>query len=162
MKKSPTKRTTRTDNIQRISISLPGDVFRQLDEMVEERGLDNRSKAIAEMISHFALERRESAGGDPVMAGMIALVYDEAKGTLVQRLFELERHYLDEVISSMHVQLENNHRMEVLVVQGPVHVLKEITDKILACAGVLSCKLTLTNSIIPQVHGKTASRRKKP
>ena len=39
----------------------------------------------------------------------------------------------------MHVQLEENHRMEVVVVQGPVHILKEITGKILSCKGVLSC-----------------------
>ncbi len=39
----------------------------------------NRSKAIAEMISHFAIKHREEQG-DTVMAGMISLVYDEARG----------------------------------------------------------------------------------
>jgi NikR C terminal nickel binding domain len=43
------------------------------------------------------------------------------------------------------------NRMEVIVVQGPAHILKEITEKILSCKGVLSCKLTLTDIIIPQV-----------
>ena len=64
--------------MQRISVSLPEGIFRELDQMVAERGLENRSKAIAEMISRFVLERRE-ASGDPVMAGMIALVYDECR-----------------------------------------------------------------------------------
>lgn len=141
--------------IQRISISLPVEVFRDLDEMVAARGLENRSKAIAEMISHFALQHREASKGNPVMAGMITLVYDERKGMLVQRLFELERQYLDEVISSLHVQLERGHRMEVMIVQGPVNTLREITDKILACHGVLSCKLSLTDIVIPQVHAAT-------
>jgi len=144
-------------SVQRISVSLPEGIFRELDQMVAERGLENRSKAIAEMISHFVLERREAAG-DPVMAGMIALVYDEARGSLAQRLFELERKYRKEVISSLHVQLEENHRMEVVVVQGPVRILKEITDRILSCKGVLSCKLTLTDIIIPQVHSAPAGR----
>jgi len=157
--KTPSRRRSGEGNIQRISISLPEDVFRELDEMVTARGLENRSKAIAEMISHFALQRMESASGDPIMAGMIALVYDDAKGRLVQRLFELERQYIDEVISSLHVQLENNHRMEVIVVQGPVPVLKKITDKILACKGVISCKLTLTDVIIPQVHSRPARKK---
>ena len=103
--------------------------------MVAERGLENRSKAIAEMISRFVLERR-GAAGHPVMAGMISLVYDGSRGSLAQRLFELERRYRKEAISSLHVQLEDNHRMEVIVVQGPVHILKEITDKILSCKGV--------------------------
>jgi len=151
----------RNEGVQRISISLPDEVYRELDEMVTKRGLENRSKAIAEMISYFALKHRES-NGNPVVAGMISLVYDEGKGALVQKLFELERHYIDEVISSMHVQLENNHRMEVIVVQGPIHILREITDKILACHGVISCKLTLTDVIIPQVHSRPVkSIRKK-
>ena len=139
--------------VQRISISLPENVFKDLDELVVARGLENRSRAIAEMINYFVLKHRETTG-DPVVAGMIALVYDESKGNLVQKLFELERQYLDEVISSMHVQLENHHRMEVIVVQGPVHVLREITDKIISCKGVQSCKLTLTDVIIPQVHSR--------
>jgi CopG family transcriptional regulator, nickel-responsive regulator len=147
-----------TGSVQRISVSLPERIFRELDQMVAERGLENRSKAIAEMISQFVLERRE-VSGDPVMAGMIALVYDECRGSLAQRLFELERTYRKEVISSLHVQLEENHRMEVVVVQGPVHILNEITDKILSCKGVLSCKLTLTDIVISQVHSAPALGR---
>jgi CopG family nickel-responsive transcriptional regulator len=147
-----------TGSVQRISISLPEGIFRELDQMVAERGLENRSKAIAEMISRFVLERRE-ATGDPIMAGMITFVYEESRGSLARRLFELERTYRKEVISSLHVQLEDNHRMEVIIVQGPVHILKEITNKILSCKGVLSCKLTLTDITIPQVYSAPAVRR---
>jgi CopG family nickel-responsive transcriptional regulator len=148
----------KTGSVQRISVSLPEGIFRELDQMVAERGLENRSKAIAEMISRFVLERREGSG-DPVMAGMIALVYDECRASLAQRLFELERTYRKEVITSLHVQLEENHRMEVVVVQGPVHILKEIADKILSCKGVLSCKLTLTDIVIPKAHSAPALRQ---
>lgn len=146
-------------SVQRISISLPEGIFRELDRMVAERGLENRSKAIAEMISHFVLERRE-ASGDRVTAGMIAMVYEECRGRLTQKLFALERKYRQEVISSLHIQLEEHHRMEVIVVQGSVQVLKEITDRILSCKGVLSCKLTLTDISIPQLH--SASRLRDP
>jgi hypothetical protein len=49
--------------------------------------------------------------------------------------------------------------MEVIIVQGPIRVLKVITDKILSCKGVLSCKLTLTDVVIPQVHSAPILRR---
>ena len=49
--------------------------------------------------------------------------------------------------------------MEVVVVQSPVHILNEITDKILSCKGVLSCKLTLTDIVISQVHSAPALGR---
>jgi CopG family transcriptional regulator, nickel-responsive regulator len=81
-------------------VSLPEGIFRELDLLVAQRGLENRSKAIAEMISHFVLARRQACG-DQVMAGMIALVYDEERGGLPQRLFELEREYCQEVVSSL-------------------------------------------------------------
>ena len=39
-------------NLARLSMSLPADLFRQLDMMVEERGLPSRSQLIAELIRH--------------------------------------------------------------------------------------------------------------
>ncbi|MGA7394583.1 MAG: hypothetical protein WBV90_10060 [Terrimicrobiaceae bacterium] len=39
-----------------------------------------------------------------------------------------------------------------------IRILKEITDKILWCKGVLS-KLTFTNVFIPQVHSAPVLRR---
>jgi CopG family nickel-responsive transcriptional regulator len=50
------------------------------------------------------------------------------------------------------VQLENNHRMEVILVQGPAGKLREIADRLLGCKGVRTGKLTLTSIIIPPLH----------
>jgi CopG family nickel-responsive transcriptional regulator len=86
------------------------------------------------------------------MAGTITIVYDESKGSLLQRLAELERNFIDEVISSLHVQLQDNHRIEVLLVQGPANQLKKIADKLMAIKGVKTGKLTLTSMIIPPLH----------
>jgi CopG family nickel-responsive transcriptional regulator len=38
-------------NLARLSMSLPAELFRQLDVMVEERGLPSRSQLIAELIA---------------------------------------------------------------------------------------------------------------
>ena len=103
------------------------------------------------MVTQSALEHREDQG-DTLMAGTITIVYDESKGNLLQRLAELERRYLDEVISSLHVQLENDHRIEVLLVQGPAHKLQNIADQLLALKGVKTGKLTLTTMLMPPLH----------
>jgi CopG family nickel-responsive transcriptional regulator len=137
--------------VQRISVSLPDRAYRELDAMVEERGLENRSKAIVEMITQAVVEHQEDKG-DQIMAGTITLIYDEAKGNLLQKLAELERTHIDEVISSLHVQLQDNHRMEVILVQGPAAKLKHISDRLIACKGVRTGKLTLTSMIIPPLH----------
>jgi CopG family transcriptional regulator, nickel-responsive regulator len=152
MKLSSRSKNGQTDGkVQRISVSLPDSVFRELDQLVEERGFESRSKAIADMVTCSALEHQEDKG-DSIMAGTITIVYDESKGSLLQRLAELERNFIDEVISSLHVQLQNNHRIEVLLVQGPANQLKKIADKLMAIKGVKTGKLTLTSMIIPPLH----------
>jgi CopG family transcriptional regulator, nickel-responsive regulator len=151
MRSSPPENGHSDSKVQRISVSLPESVFQQLDQLVAERGSESRSKAITDMVTHFALEHQEDKG-ETIMAGTITIVYDESKGNLLHRLAELERVYVDEVISSLHVQLQNNHRMEVLLVQGPARQLNVIADKLMALRGVKTGKLTLTSMIIPQVH----------
>lgn len=143
--------------VQRISISLPDAVFRELDEMIDERGIESRSKLISELITQSVIEHQEDKG-DRVMAGTITLIYDEAKGQILQRLAELERTHVDEVISSLHVQLEDNHRMEVILVQGPAAKLRQIADQLISCKGVRTGKLTLTSMIIPPLHSRTSKK----
>ncbi len=137
--------------VQRISISLPDAVYRELDEMIAERGIESRSKLIAELITQAVTEHQEDKG-DQIMAGAITLIYDEAKGQLLQRLAEIERQHIDEVISSLHVQLENNHRMEVILVQGPAAKLRQIADRLVGSKGVRTGRLTLTSIIMPPLH----------
>src|SRR5580692_10161711 len=137
--------------VQRISISLPEAVFRELDQLVEERGWESRSQAISVMVTQAALEHQEDKG-DGIMAGTITIVYDESKGNLLQRLAELERRFINEVISSLHVQLENDHRIEVLLVQGPARILQNIADQLLSLKGVKTGKLTLTTMLMPPLH----------
>src|SRR5258708_28047983 len=99
------------------------------------------------MVTQAALEHREDKG-DTLMAGTITIVYDESKGNLLQRLAELERRYLDEVISSLHVQLENDHRIEVLLVQGPAPELQNIAGGLLSLKRVKTPKLILPTLLI--------------
>lgn len=138
---------------QRISVSLPSNLATALDEMVTERGFQNRSQAIAEMIEQCLIQHQQE-DEKKVMAGTITLFYDSGKNGLLQELAKIEREHLEECISSQHVLLEGQYIMEVLLVQGPVHRLRSMTDRILTCKGVSSGGLTLTNKLIPQLHGR--------
>lgn len=139
------------DTAHRISISLPSRLAEQLDDMIERRGFHNRSQAIAEMIEQQIVEFRQEQD-ETLMAGTITLFYDAAKAGIFEKLARIERAHVEECISSQHVLLEGDYIMEVVLVQGPVHRLREITDRMLTCKGVSSGKLTLTSKIIPQLH----------
>ncbi len=137
---------------QRISVSLPPKLASALDKMVERRGFQNRSQAVAEMIEQTLIQHKQEDEA-AVMAGTITLFYDSGKSGLLQQLARIEREHIRECISSQHVLLEGQYIMEVVLVQGPVRRLRELTDRMLTCKGVSSGGLTLTNKLIPQVHG---------
>jgi CopG family nickel-responsive transcriptional regulator len=138
---------------QRISVSLPSKLATALDEMVESRGFQNRSQAIAEMIEESLIQHKQE-DNTAVMAGTITLIYDTGKTGLLHQLAQIEREHVQECISSQHVLLEGQYIMEVVLVQGPVQNLRELTNQMLACKGVSSGGLTLTSKLIPQVHGR--------
>ncbi len=145
------------DPLQRMSVTIPDSLLRSLDQMVAERGFENRSQAVAELI-HDRVTEHQQATGTAVMAGSITLFYDQTKNNLLAQLAELQRQHVAEVISSLHVQLEQNFMMEVILVQGPAQKLKAITNALVACKGVKSCKLTLTFTVLPPLHQKPSPK----
>jgi len=137
--------------VSRISISLSEQLLRDMDMLVEQRGFESRSQAMASMIQHQVTEHR-CEFGDEIMAGTINLVYDHSTLGLQKLLTDLQHEYINEVISSLHVYLMDTKTMEVILVQGPVSKLKMIADKMESCRGVISGKLQLSTAILPQVH----------
>mgnify|MGYP000264418384 FL=1 len=63
-------------------MSLPADLFRQLDMMVEERGLPSRSQLIAELIRHALAEHEAQTRPEEMLAGTITPVYVGDRGSI--------------------------------------------------------------------------------
>jgi len=144
--------------VSRISISLPELLLRELDAMVAGRGFESRSQAIAEMISHQVTAHKRERG-DQVMAGTITLLYDHSTPRLQKILADLQHEHIDEVISSLHVHLMHSQTMEVILVQGPAAKLQQIADEMITNRGVISGKLELSATVIPQIHQPAGAAR---
>lgn len=139
------------NSVSRISVSLPHELQQQFDRVVGARGFESRSQAIVELIRDRIMEHQKQLG-DEIMAGTITLVYDHSKPGLQKQLADLQHRYVDEVISSLHVNLVQAHIMEVILVQGPASRLQRIADELGTCRGVITAKLQLTTAILPPVH----------
>jgi CopG family nickel-responsive transcriptional regulator len=141
------------DGLKRITVSMPDETFRALDRLVQQRGFDNRSQAVAEMIHQHAAQHLGRVGAE-VMAGTLTLVYDESKSALLRDLSRIFREHVAEVISSQHVLLEDDHVLEVILMQGPARTLREISNKLIATKGVKTAQLTLSQHLLPPLHAK--------
>ncbi|WP_423603252.1 CopG family ribbon-helix-helix protein [Sphingomonas sp. MS122] len=144
--------TTEPTNLARLSMSLPAELFHQLDMMVEERGLPSRSQLISELIRHALAEHEALTRPEDMLAGTITLVYRGNRGRVRQQLSETQTDYLKEVISSQHVFLEDDQSLEVLLVQGPATRLKELCDALRSIRGVQQLQLVTTTALLPPLH----------
>ncbi|MBC8127912.1 MAG: nickel-responsive transcriptional regulator NikR [Gloeobacteraceae cyanobacterium ES-bin-144] len=127
------------------------DTFQTLDRLVTERGFDSRSQAISEMIHQQAAEHLGKIGTQ-VMAGTLTMIYDESKSSLLRDLSRVCREHITEVISSQHILLEDDHVLEVLLMQGPANTLRQIANELVTCKGVKSTHLSLTPHLLPPLH----------
>lgn len=137
--------------VSRVSVSLPESLLRQLDLMVDERGFQSRSQAIAEMISQRITAHHRELGNE-IMAGTITLLYDHSTPGLQKTLADIQHQHIDAVVSSLHVHLMESKTMEVILVQGPATRLQHIADKMTTNRGVSTGELHLSTTLIPQLH----------
>ena len=141
-----------TASLARLSISLPGDLFQQLDIMVAERDLPSRSQLIAELIRHALAEHEAFTRPNEMLAGTITLVYRGDRGRVRHQLAQTQADYLKEVISSQHVFLEDDQSLEVLLVQGPALLLKQLCDALRRVRGVQQLQLVTTTALLPPLY----------
>jgi CopG family nickel-responsive transcriptional regulator len=131
--------------VARISVSLPQKLLSQYDEMVKEKGYDDRSPAVADMMRAQLVEHREKTGSGEI-AGTITLVYDHHTQHVQEALTEIQHDHHDVIVSTMHVHLDHHNCLEVLVVRGKATQIKKIADELIAAKGVKHGKLTVTST----------------
>ena len=133
------------ETVSRFSVSLAPSLLEQLDEMTREKGYENRSQAIADMIrAHLVEHRQKSSKGE--IAGTITLVYDHHRPHLQATLTDIQHDHHEVIISTIHVHLDHHNCLEVLVVRGQAGVIKKIADELIAAKGVKHGKLTVTTT----------------
>ena len=132
-------------SLTRFSVSLPGALARQLDEMARQKRYDNRSLAIAEMIRAHLVEHRQQFGSGEI-AGGITLVYDHHRHHLQDLLTDLQHEHRDVIVSALHCHLDHDNCLEVLAVRGAASKIKKLADELIAAKGVKHGKLTITTT----------------
>lgn len=131
--------------VSRFSVSIPQALQDDLDRMAREKGYDNRSLLIADMIRDWLVEHRQQQG-DRQIAGTITLVYDHHRPHVQAALTEIQHDHHDCIISTLHVHLDHDNCLEVLVVRGRAGQIRKIADELIGAKGEKHGKLTITST----------------
>ena len=138
-------RNTPAETATRFSVSLPASLARALDQMTREKGYDNRSLAIADMVRAHLVEHRQQKS-DAEIAGSITLVYDHHRHHLLDLLTDLQHDHMDKIIATLHAHLDHDNCLEILAVRGRADGIKRLADEMIGAKGVKHGKLTITST----------------
>ncbi len=129
----------------RFGISMNEQLLEKFDRLIVQKGYNNRSEAIRDLIRSQLVEL-EWADEDQEVAGTITLVYDHHVKGLSDLLTDLQHDFHDLILSTMHVHLDHFNCLEVLVIQGKAGDAKKVAEKLISIKGVKHGKLSITST----------------
>ena len=130
--------------LSRIGVAIDTDLLAQFDRLIQHRGYGSRSEAFRDMVRDALINEAASAD-DTLVVGTITLVYDHHQRMLSDRLTAAQHDFHHAMLSTLHVHLDHDNCLEVVVVRGPAGEVRRVADTLIAMKGVKHGRLTLTS-----------------
>ncbi len=133
-------------DLMRFSVAMPESLLVEFDHLVARRGLaKNRSEVIRDLVRDALVESECATPGRLVM-GTLTIVYNHHANDLQEKLHHIQHQYLDLVITSVHVHVDEDNCMEVIILKGETGVVQDVANMILGTKGVKTGKLVMTTT----------------
>src|SRR5215471_12826857 len=133
--------------ISRFGVSLEEDLLRSFDRSIDELGYANRSEAIRDLIRDHLIQKKVSKG-EGELVGVVSLVYDHRTHHLGDILADMQHKAKVAINASLHIHLDENNCLEVVVIRGEAAKVHEVAGKLIATKGVENGKLVTTTAQI--------------
>lgn len=135
--------------LARISITVPEQTLNTLDQKIVEQHYESRSQAIVDMINKHLIA--DHIQHNAVMVGTLTLLYDVSLKPLRTQLIDLQQQFLSQVISSLHIQLDDEKILQVMLMQGVSDELQHISQQFIALKGVIKGHLEMMDAVMPPI-----------
>ena len=129
--------------MERFTISLDDALAQEFDRLIAERGYDNRSEAVRDILRGHLDRLRESRDVDGPCVATLSYVYNHHERELAERLVEQQHAHHDLTLSTMHAHLDHDHCIETEILKGPARTVRRFADAMVAERGVRHGQLNL-------------------
>jgi CopG family nickel-responsive transcriptional regulator len=131
--------------LTRIGVAIDADLLHRFDRLIAGRGYTNRSEAFRDMIRDELVETASEKPDSPVV-GTVTLVYDHHVRMLNEKLTGMQHDHFQQILSTLHVHLDHDNCLEVLVLKGAAGDVKRIAEALISTKGVKHGRLTITST----------------
>ena len=131
--------------LSRIGVAIDSDLLDKFDSLIGQRGYTNRSEAFRDLIRDELVEKTWESPESQVV-GTVTLVYDHHVRLLNEKLTGIQHDFHHSILSTLHVHLDHDNCLEVLVVRGRSADVRKVADVLISTKGVKHGKLTMTTT----------------
>lgn len=131
------------EKIVRFGVSIEEKLLKVFDKIIRKKGYGSRSEAIRDLIRDETVKQILENENEPVV-GTLTIVYDHDASSVTNKLLDAQHLHHKNVLSTMHLHLDEHNCLEVLVVSGKAKDVQSIADNITSIKGVKHGKLTVT------------------
>lgn len=132
-------------DLTRFGISIDSRLLKLFDDLISEKGYVNRSEAIRDLIRKALVDEQADKEEEEII-GTITLVYNHHTRELSENLTDRQHSHHELVLSALHVHLDAENCLEVIVVKGRAKTVRHLADSLIGTRGVKHGKLVTTTT----------------
>ena len=121
---------------------MEGNLLRKFDHLVKQRGYENRSEAVRDLVRD-ALIQQSWEDNEQIVAGTILLFYNHHQRNLLEELTNIQHSMHDLVLATTHFHLDHTSCLELIVVKGKVKDIQKFSNSLTSLKGVEYGKFTV-------------------
>jgi len=138
--------------LSRIGVSIDSDLLRRFDSFISGKGYENRSEAFRDLIRDRLVGSAVVAANASVVAS-VTLIYDHHTRLLPEKLGDLQHQSHAIVVSTLHVHLDLDRCLEVIVLRGKSRDVQKLADRLISTKGVRHGRLVMSSPAVVSHHG---------
>ncbi|HXR32929.1 MAG TPA: nickel-responsive transcriptional regulator NikR [Verrucomicrobiae bacterium] len=140
-------------DLSRIGVSIDTDLLNRFDSFITDKGYENRSEAFRDLIRDRLVSSVVIAA-NAFVVGTVTLIYDHHTRLLPEKLTDLQHEHHELIISTLHVHLDHESCLEVIVLRGKSRDVQKLADRLISTKGVQHGRLVMSSPETVSRHSK--------
>ena len=142
--------------MERLTISIEDQLAKQFDDFIRARGYSNRSEAVRDLIRERLETERLEHWDEGHCVATLSYIYNHHESDLASRITSVQHEHHDLTLSSMHVHMDHDNCLEVVILRGSIQSVRTFANLVMAARGVRHGKLHMVPVEITQQQHATS------
>lgn len=142
-KSVPPKLQMMSEPIERVSLTIPGELVEELDDAVDQWEYASRSKACRDALRMFLTDLNWQHDPAETYRGTVTIIYSHDSHHINDELLELQHDDSETIIATQHVHVDDHRCLETLVVEGTGTRINDLVNKLRSLSGMEQVQFTI-------------------